>query len=161
MERIVGIPDLIAVRVDPTVIILAAGFLCACTITDLAQRRVPNLFIAVGLFIGLTSSALHGIETLLGNIVAAVLLASILYSLRLLGTKLFGRPGIGMGDVKLTFVLGVFLGWPSAVVVYLGVCLAAAYGLAGISVGRLSRGSRLPLVPFILVGGFAYAILSA
>ena len=67
--------------------------------------------------------------------------------------------GIGWGDVKLSGLLGLYLGWVSTAALVIG--LAAGYVLAGlagiglIAAGKATRKSQIPFGPFMLAGAFA------
>jgi len=68
--------------------------------------------------------------------------------------------GLGMGDVKLGGVMGLFLGHSVVVALVAGLLASAAAGLAVMArVGvRAGRKVALPLGPFLAAGG-ALAIL--
>lgn len=68
------------------------------------------------------------------------------------------RPGgMGMGDVKLAAVLGLylgFLGWRSLVVgLFAGFLLGGVSGLVLIGSGKRSRKDMIPFGPFLALGG--------
>ena len=72
--------------------------------------------------------------------------------------------GLGGGDVKLSGLLGLYLGWlgpgPLAAGLFLGYALAAAAGLALIAAKRATRRSHLAFGPFLLAGALAAVLLS-
>ena len=72
--------------------------------------------------------------------------------------------GIGWGDVKLSGVLGLYLGWlgVSALVagLFLGYLLAALAGLGLLAARRATRKSQLPFGPFLLAGTLIAILLS-
>jgi leader peptidase (prepilin peptidase) / N-methyltransferase len=124
--------------------------LARVTVTDLEQRRIRNglMFVAsvvavlIGLVVhpgGLPAQLLWGIGTGTFMFVMAVI----------------ARGGLGMGDVKLGAVLGLFL---SRYVVYalaIGLLASALFGTAvlarrGLAVGRKTK---IPLGPFLAFGG--------
>ncbi len=70
------------------------------------------------------------------------------------------RPGdLGWGDVKLSGLLGFYLGWFGAGAVAAGVAgafvLAAVTGLALIAAGRATRKSHLPFGAFMIASALA------
>jgi leader peptidase (prepilin peptidase)/N-methyltransferase len=73
--------------------------------------------------------------------------------------------GLGWGDVKLSGVLGLYLGWlgPGALVtgLFLGYLIAAAAGLALMASRRATRKSRIAFGPFLLGGTLAAVLLMA
>ncbi|MCY4632178.1 MAG: prepilin peptidase [bacterium] len=72
--------------------------------------------------------------------------------------------GLGYGDVRLSGLLGLFLGWldpgAMAAAALVGGAGAAATALA-VSVRRRNLGATLPFGPFLAVGGAAVALLHA
>jgi leader peptidase (prepilin peptidase) / N-methyltransferase len=85
--------------------------------------------------------------------------------------------GLGWGDVKLSGLLGLYLGWLSGgglsgsagwldqgtlvAGLFLGYLFAAAAGLALIAARRASRKSRLPFGPYLLAGTLTAIVLSS
>ena len=140
--------------------VLASALLAASAWRDLREGRIPNKLTGAGALFGLFLAAGRGwpaLETALGAGLGAGL---VLFACRELGVLLFGRPGMGYGDVKLAAALGVLMGWDVFMAFYLGALGAAAWGLLGMSVGRLQRTSRLPFAPFLLVGTLGQIIFN-
>lgn len=71
--------------------------------------------------------------------------------------------GMGMGDVKLAAVLGLFLGAQVAVALLLGVLLATAVGAGVMARLGVRRGRKvaLPFGPFLAAGGVLALLLGA
>ncbi len=120
------------------------------TVTDLEERRIKNRVTfpaaALAVLIGL---ALHpsGVP---GQVVAGVVTGAFLFLFALLS-----RGGLGMGDVKLGFVLGLFLGsWVFAALV-VGLVASAVLSIGVLLVRGLRAGRRtaIPLGPFLALGG--------
>ena len=85
------------------------------TVWDVAQRRIPNRLVLVGLFSGMALQAWS--DGIVGLGLSA--LGGLAALLLLIGP--FAARVLGGGDVKLAMVCGVFLGWKGAVhVVLLG-----------------------------------------
>ena len=63
--------------------------------------------------------------------------------------------GMGMGDVKLAAVLGLYLGRSVAVAVIAGVLLGTIVGLAVMARLGVARGRKtaVPFGPFLAIGG--------
>ncbi len=64
--------------------------------------------------------------------------------------------GMGYGDVKLSPVLGAYLGWVSAgavaVGIFVGFLLGALVGIAVMALGKGGRKTKLPFGPFMILG---------
>lgn len=97
-------------------------------------------------------------ESALRALAGAALLAASYYALALL------RPGgVGLGDVKLAGVLGLYMGWIGWAEIVSGTLIAfvvaAVAAVTLIAVGRATRASRLPFGPFMLAGTLAVVVL--
>lgn len=130
--------------------------LAIASFTDLRSRIVPNGLNLAGALAGLLLAAFGGLGDVLLSATAGLVVASPLLLVSL------ARPdGMGMGDVKLVAVLGVFLGWQAWPALLAGLSLA---GLAGLMIalrtGRHSSGVALPLAPFLAVGTLPFVALA-
>jgi len=71
--------------------------------------------------------------------------------------------GMGLGDVKLSGVLGLYLGWLGwgvlALGLFLGFLLGGLFGIGLMVVGRGGRKSKVPFGPFMLVGALAAVLV--
>ena len=156
-----------------------AMMLVVATFVDLAWKIIPRRLTGFGAVLALAASAayprMHSlylgaqpgggrwVETV-GRWVAAVpaldgLFASVagmvagvvlIVVVRWLGTAVFRREAMGLGDAKLMAVIGGFLGWRAIPVVF----LVAAF--VGAAVGVVSyfktRDREIPLGPFLALG---------
>lgn len=135
------------------VLILVLG---QVTITDLEERRIPNAVVApasviailIGLIMhpsGVPAQAFAGVATGAFLILFAVM----------------SRGGLGMGDVKLGLVLGLFLGRMVLPALVVGLGASGVFSLGILVRYGLARGRRMtiPLGPFLAVGG-AVAVLA-
>lgn len=79
------------------------------------------------------------------------LVASIIFALLIILTK--GR-GMGWGDVKYVFFLGLVLGFPSILTaIFLAFFLGALFALVLIVLRRKHFGQTIPFGPFLSLGG--------
>lgn len=63
--------------------------------------------------------------------------------------------GMGFGDVKLAFPLGLILGWPNTLVaVFLAFIIGAVAGLIAMSLKKKKLKSTIPFGPFLVLGTF-------
>jgi leader peptidase (prepilin peptidase) / N-methyltransferase len=73
--------------------------------------------------------------------------------------------GMGLGDVKLAGVLGLYLGylgWGTlAVGAFLGFALGGVIGVTLMATGRATRKSKIPFGPFMLSGALAAVFVGA
>jgi leader peptidase (prepilin peptidase)/N-methyltransferase len=123
--------------------------LAAVTVTDLDRRVIPNVIVAAGAAVGVAVVAATMPETLPGRGIAAaaagafLLLAALAYS-----------GGMGMGDVKLGAVMGLYLGRAVAPALLVGFAIGALVGI-GLIIrhGAAARKRAVPFGPFLAVGG--------
>jgi prepilin signal peptidase PulO-like enzyme (type II secretory pathway) len=123
---------------------------------DLERRVIPNRIV-------LPASA----AVLLGNIVFEfehvwewVIAAGVCF-LGALVVSLASRGGVGMGDVKLCFLLGAGLGWNVLGALLLATVAAAVVGLAILARRGLdARKDTIPFGPFLALGGILALFLS-
>jgi leader peptidase (prepilin peptidase)/N-methyltransferase len=91
------------------------------------------------------------------------LLGAALAWLALFAIHVVSPAGMGFGDVRLAFVLGLFLGWLGLSKVltglFLGFFLGAVIGIVLIALRLRSRRDHIPFGPF-LAAGAVVAVLS-
>jgi len=130
--------------------------LLAVSAIDLERFLVPNRIVYPSL---VASLVLLGAAALLGDDLDALgrgLLGAVLASGALLVLALISPRGMGMGDVKLALLLGLFLGWLSLghvpLGLFLGFLLGSLVGI-GLLVTRVrGRKDPLPFAPFLATG---------
>jgi leader peptidase (prepilin peptidase)/N-methyltransferase len=147
----------------PAYLYLAAvGSLLA--FVDVAVKRLPDPFTLPSYVIGpaLLSVALltGGRPARLGHALIGLAVMWALYAVQ----HLAAPRAIGWGDVKLSGVLGLYLGWLGAPAWWLGVLGGFALGglyAAGLLLARRgSRKTEIPFGPFMLAGALLGILLS-
>lgn len=126
-----------------------AAILIAAAEIDRRHGLVPNRLVGTAAVLGLMFLAASGPAVGAGRLVAACAMAGGLLAVRTGSRLVTGRVGLGMGDVKLAAVLGLYLGWASLWVVYLAMLLGGLIGLAGLLTHRLAWTTKLPFAPFL------------
>jgi leader peptidase (prepilin peptidase) / N-methyltransferase len=137
---------------DPAELALGLVFVAmlgAITITDLERRVIPNAILLAGAAIGLGIVAVTDPASLPERATAAAGAGGFL----LLFALLYPR-GMGMGDVKLAAVMGLFLAASVVPALAVGIVLGALVGF-GLMVryGPDARKHAVPFGPFLAVGG--------
>ena len=123
--------------------------LAAITITDLEHTIIPNAILIAGAAICLAIAIPTDPEGLPERLIAALAAGGVL----LLVALAYPR-GMGMGDVKLAALLGLFLGRAVVPALLVGFAVGALYGLA--LMARHGAGARkraVPFGPFLALGG--------
>lgn len=147
----------------PAAVLLAvAGVLLA--VEDLASHRLPNAVLgptAVALAVLLLVAAL--VTGAWPDLVRGAV-AAVGCGLGYLVLALLRPTGLGMGDVKLGALLGLWLGWLGWESVVLGVLAGFVLGgLAGIvliAAGRASRTTSIAFGPWLLLGAAVASVLA-
>jgi leader peptidase (prepilin peptidase)/N-methyltransferase len=133
---------------------LALGLgLCALlvviTLTDLERRLIPNAVLLVGAVTAIALAAATDVSSLPERFAAAVAAGGFLFCIALAYPR-----GMGMGDVKLAAVMGLFLGRDVAPALLVGFGAGALVGLAMMArKGTAARKEAIPFGPFLALGG--------
>lgn len=151
-------------RFGPVPLLPALAYLAVISVAlcfiDVAHHRLPDALTLPSYPVGLALLAIsvpfvtdgprHLVDALIGMAIAWLLFV----------LQAFVYPsGIGWGDVKLSGVLGLYLGWfgfrALAYGLFGGYLLAAVAGLGLIAAGRATRKTKLAFGPFLLVAAMA------
>ncbi len=144
------------------VVLLALLYLAAVSIAlaaiDLDVHRLPNSIVLPAYLVGgvaLTVAAIAAGD--LVSLARAAAGAGILFAFYLV-LALIAPRGMGMGDVKLAGVLGLFLGWfgweALAVGALAAFLLGGLYGVILILARRARRTTGIPFGPWMLAGAW-------
>jgi len=126
------------------------------TVIDVKHQLLPNRIVfpsaaIAGVLLLAAALLMHDGGTALRTILAAVVSWVVYVVLRLISPS-----SMGYGDVKLAFVLGLYLGFVGWQTLFWGTFLAfvlgALWGLAIIVTRRGSRKTQIPFGPFMLAG---------
>jgi leader peptidase (prepilin peptidase) / N-methyltransferase len=146
----------------PAFLYLAAISVALAAI-DIRIHRLPNAIVLPSYPVAaslLTVPALAVGETvgLLRALAGMVALGGFFLALALIHPA-----GMGVGDVKLAGLLGMYLawlGWSQLVVgAFLAFLAGGLFGIAALTMRRAHRRSRIPFGPFMLLGSWAAILL--
>jgi leader peptidase (prepilin peptidase)/N-methyltransferase len=137
---------------DPVEIALGLVFvftLLAVTLTDLERRVIPNKILLAAAIAGVAIAAVGDPSSLPERVLAAVAAGGVLFLVVLAYPR-----GMGLGDVKLTALMGFYLGRNVAPAILVALLLGSIVGLAMIARhGAAARKQAIPFGPFLAVGG--------
>jgi len=57
-----------------------------------------------------------------------------------------------MGDIKLLFLIGIYVGWQVFWFLYLAIMVGGLWALTGLALKKVHRTSRIAFAPFLLAG---------
>lgn len=128
--------------------------LVVVTLTDLELRIIPNKILMVSaplaVVLGLALDPGGEPERLIAGVAAGALLLLI---------AIIHPRGMGMGDVKLVAVMGLYLGRAVAPALLIGIAAGAIVGVAMMLIqGSSARKKAIPFGPFLALGGVAGAL---
>ncbi len=117
-------------------------------VSDLYYQVVPDkvllVFLPIILVLRMFSDFIPWYESLIGGILGF----GFMYLIAWYGEKRFKKQALGGGDIKLYFIIGLFLGYN---LVFLSLFFASVIGLLYGMIIRKKTG-YIPFVPFIFVG---------
>lgn len=123
--------------------------LVTITLTDLELRIIPNAIVAAGALAGIVIVLAFD----LGDLGQRALAVGIGAGALLLVVLAYPR-GMGMGDVKLVAMMGIYLGRSLAPALLVGFAAGSIVGVAMIlREGASARKAAVPFGPFLALGG--------
>jgi leader peptidase (prepilin peptidase)/N-methyltransferase len=123
--------------------------LTAVTLTDVEQRLIPNKILLVGAILCVAIAAPTDPSGLPERAIAAAAAGGVFFLIVLAYPK-----GMGLGDVKLTATMGLFLGRAVAPAILIALLVGSLVGLALLlRHGSEARKMAIPFGPFLALGG--------
>jgi len=121
--------------------------------TDLSHKIIPNVITLPGIAVGLISAATILPLGLMNGLIGLLVGGGILWLLAWASPYLFGKEGMGGGDIKLLAMIGAFLGWkPALMTIMVGSFLGSLVGVTLIAVRVIKREDYIPFGPFLVCG---------
>lgn len=130
--------------------LVLAVLLLALSLTDAVKRIIPDRLLVLLAanravwFLVLGQGVREALEAVKACAVPAALLALVLAM-----EKLLGREAMGGGDIKLLFVLALYLRWAELLLALLAGCVL---GLLWAGLTRRRTGTAMPFGPFLAAG---------
>lgn len=131
----------------------------ALTLIDIDTMRLPDAILLPGtitLTVGIAIiSAVNADYSSLVRAVLAGLIMTVIY-----GAVWFfsGGRGLGFGDVKMAFMLGImtgFFSWEAAIIGFLAAWMTGGfYAIFAVITGKAKKGTHIPFGPFLLLGSW-------
>lgn len=121
--------------------------------TDLSHKIIPNVVTFPGIIVGLVCATTVLPLGFLGGMLGVLVGGGILWLLAWASPYLFGREGMGGGDIKLLAMIGAFLGWkPALMTIMVGSFLGSLVGVTLIAARVIKREDYIPFGPFLVCG---------
>ena len=134
--------------------------LIVVTFIDLEFQIIPDRISIIGIFLGIILSILFPTlqcsftwrNAFLNSVLGAVIGGGLIYLTGFLGQLAFKKESMGGGDVKLMAMLGAFLGWKMAILIFF---LAPFFGAPiGIYMKFVKKQDIIPYGPYISLASF-------
>jgi leader peptidase (prepilin peptidase) / N-methyltransferase len=127
--------------------------LLVVTGTDLSHYMIPNVITWPGIALGLIGAATVLPVSLTDAFLGVAIGGGIIRFLVWVSPYLFGREGMGRGDVKLVAMIGAFLGWkPALLTIMVGSLAGSIIGISLIVLGFMKREDYVPFGPYLVFG---------
>jgi leader peptidase (prepilin peptidase)/N-methyltransferase len=132
------------------------------TFIDIDEKIIPNWLTFSGLIGGVTITLIFQIELwrfMLQGMVAGGLFMALLM---VLGKWLLKKEAMGMGDLKLLAMIGIYVGITGALLsVYIGAMIAFILIVIQLLSRRINLKETIPFGPFIAVGALVYIMIGS
>jgi leader peptidase (prepilin peptidase)/N-methyltransferase len=121
--------------------------------TDLTHKIIPNVVTVPGILVGLLGAATVLPTGLVNALLGIAVGGGILWTLAWASPYLFGKEGMGGGDIKLLAMIGAFLGWkPALLTIMIGSLSGSVIGVSLMAFGVMKRDEYIPFGPFLVLG---------
>ncbi|WCB94537.1 Prepilin peptidase PppA [Baekduia alba] len=129
--------------------LVLVSFLVPIAVIDLDVKRIPNALTAPAAVLAIALGALLAPSDLPEQLAAGA--AALIFFLL---PTLLSKKGMGMGDVKLVGVLGLYLGRAVAPAIFIALILGVVVGAAVVARKGATAGrkTKIPFGPFLAVG---------
>ena len=120
---------------------------------DLTHQIIPDAITLPGIPVGLVLAATILPVGLVDSLLGLLLGGGLLWLMAWVSPYLFGKEGMGGGDIKLLAMVGAFLGWkPALLTIMVGAMAGSLVGIGLISLKVMRRDQYIPFGPFLAFG---------
>jgi len=142
---------------------LMTGGLIVASAIDMDHFIIPDRFTLGGAVAGMVCStlvpALQGQTTAFAGFTeslrGAFVGGFVLWAVAMIGSKVFRKEAMGMGDVKFIAGMGAFLGWTSILwIIPVSAFIGSIFGIGMIFGKGGTWGTRMPYGPFLAIAAF-------
>ncbi|NUM36231.1 MAG: prepilin peptidase [Candidatus Brocadiae bacterium] len=165
---LVPLPFFEALPMAKQIFALAVAIYLVClmvviTFIDIDYRIIPDCITYPGIILAPFLSALCPVyhpqiqslsdpylSGLLSSLLGVFVGGGSLYGVGVIGKAIFGKDAMGLGDVKMMALVGGFLGWDSALIIFLLACILGTF--IGIFSLILTKDHYIPFGPYLAAG---------
>jgi leader peptidase (prepilin peptidase)/N-methyltransferase len=134
--------------------------------TDCSHKIIPNAITYPGIVVGLLGAVTVLPVGIVNSLLGIAVGGGLLWVLAWASPYLFGKEGMGGGDIKLLAMIGAFLGWkPALLTIMIGSLVGSVVGIGLMAAQVIKRDEHIPFGPFLVVGAvlsmfFAHPLLA-
>jgi len=129
----------------------------AISFIDFAFQVIPDVISLPGIFLGIIYIIIKG--DFITGLVGLLFGGGLILFIRVIGGKVYKKEVMGLGDVYLTAMIGVFVGFPYIIpAIFIAALVGAVLGIIFIISTHQSRESPIPFGPFLAIGGIVVII---
>ena len=135
--------------------VYAIFFSALLTITwiDWDHQIIPDVISLPGIILGIAAASTVLPTGFVNSIIGVLVGGGVLLFMAWISPFLFGKEGLGGGDIKLLAMVGAFLGWKAALVtLMLASIVGALIGIVLLAFKILKRGQYIPFGPYLALG---------
>ena len=135
--------------------VILGAILIVASVIDARYMIIPDRLTYPGFLIAVTLSLRWGWSGVFRGIQGVMAGLVILLIMYVMGRLIYRRESVGMGDFKLVFVIGFFVGplWCFISLAF-AIIFGGIWGIFQLFSGKKRMGEEVPFGPFIGVGGF-------
>ncbi len=132
--------------------LIISCFLIVIFVYDLKHYIIPDKVVYPAIAISFLYRIIFNFQFQISNYLYSALGAAAFFLIIVLISQ--GK-WMGVGDIKLAFLMGLILGWPNILVaLFLAFLIGAIIGLMLIAFGKKKLKSEVPFAPFLVTGTF-------
>ncbi|MCD6115712.1 prepilin peptidase [bacterium] len=134
-------------------------FLIPISVIDIDRGLILNKLVLPGCILGIILVIILQIETWQSMLYGAAAGGGSAFLIGLLGNFFLKKESMGMGDVKLLILTGIYVGFPGVLLgFFYGVFIAALYIIVRMALKQLKIGETIPFGPFIAIGTLVHIL---
>jgi len=138
--------------------LLGMTFLCLVVI-DFKNYILPDILIIISSVIVLIYFGYYEKLEALPRFYYAILTGSGMYVLRMVTSKIYKKETFGMGDIKLSALIGFIIGhWDAFIAIFFGFIIAAVIFTFLIITRLQKKDAYLPFGPYLIFGMILYTM---
>ena len=138
---------------EAVVYVIFFSALLTITWIDWDYQIIPDVISLPGIVVGVAAASTVLPTGLMNSLIGVFVGGGVLWFMAWISPFLFGKEGLGGGDIKLLAMVGAFLGWQAALTtLMLASIVGAVVGLVLLAFKVLKRGQYIPFGPYLALG---------